>query len=251
MENKNTMILLVQLIIHSYFLTVSLSLSQADIKLTVGNGSGIPSSSDNPVEVSLENINDKVRGISIDLCDADNYLTCTGCGTTDRTPGFRCLTEELSNGCVRVILVSFSSDLIEEGEGPIFTLYYEVSEGVPLDTCVTIPPENEEVFDELGYSLSAFLDAGQFCFLICGDVYPRESLPDNPFCGDGVVDFYDVMEEIKFLMDIVEPSECQTMRANVPNGTPPYCHTPDGKIDILDALVIIDKAFGRANCCEY
>jgi hypothetical protein len=40
---------------------------------------------------------------------------------------------------------------------------------------------------------------------------------------------------------------------------PPYCGNPpgtpncdsDGDIDIFDVLVMIDKALGKMNCCDY
>jgi len=240
------------LIVFTTVFLISLPLiARSQVTLDVGDGSGIPGSSDNPVNVSLENLSDKVRGITVDVCDIDNYLTCTRCEITDRTPGFWCSTNELANGCVKIILASFSGEVIEKGIGPIFTLYYNVLEEAPSAGCVTLTPENEKVYNESGNSLSTFLDASQFCFLIYGDVYPRESFPDNPVCGDGIVNVYDIMEMISFVIGTVDPSGCQAVRADVPNGMPPYCDAPNGEVTISDAVVIVDKVLGKANCCEY
>ena len=87
--------------------------------------------------------------------------------------------------------------------------------------------------------------------MACGDVYPRDCLPNDPNCGDGVVDIFDILEEIDFVLGIIDPSDCQITRADVPTGTPPYCTPPDGIIDIFDVLVIIDMALGKPNCCDY
>ena len=94
--------------------------AQSQVTLNIEDSSGIPGSSGNLVEVSLANLSDEVEGISLDVCDVGDYLTCTGCEATERASGFNCIPSELANGCVRVILLSYSGDLIEEGSGPIF-----------------------------------------------------------------------------------------------------------------------------------
>jgi hypothetical protein len=86
---------------------------------------------------------------------------------------------------------------------------------------------------------------------ICGDVYPRESEPEIPTCGDGVVDIFDLLEEIDFALGKEVPSACQLPRADVPTGTPPNCTDPDTDVDIFDILVIINMALGKPNCCDY
>ena len=98
-----------------------------------------------------------------------------------------------------------------------------------------------------------------FAVVECGDVYPRDSFPGASDCGDGVVNEFDILEEMDFLLGTAEPSDCQKARADMPNGKPPYCGNPsgasncesDGRINIFDVLVINDKALGRANCCDY
>ena len=229
---------------------LALNQSSAEVTLTVGNGSGMPGSSDNQVPINLENVGDQARGVIIDICDENNHLTCARCSSTERTLGFNCMASELDNGCARIILISLSDDIIEQGSGPLFTLHYEVSEGAPSNGCSDLIPENEKVTDEDGHTLPASLKGGHFHFVIWGDVYPQESPPSIPVCGDGIVGIYDIMEEINFVMGIVNPSECQAVRADVPNGKPPHCENPDGTISIYDAMVVIDKTLGRANCCS-
>ena len=92
-------------------------------------------------EISLTNINDKVRTLQLDICDMENYLTCTRCEPTARTAGFSCFVQELENGCCRVVLVNFeyAYALIDEGTGPIFTLQYDVSSDAPEGCCILYP----------------------------------------------------------------------------------------------------------------
>ena len=92
MLNKKTKTLPVQMIATLCILTVFLSLSQAEVTLTVGNGSGAPGTSDNPLSVSLDN-SVVVTGMQMEVCESPETpnLTCTGCETTDRAPsGFSC-----------------------------------------------------------------------------------------------------------------------------------------------------------------
>ena len=44
---------------------------------------------------------------------------------------------------------------------------------------------------------------------------------------------------------------CQQPRANVPTGTPPYCQAPDGYINVLDVIVLVDKTLLRTDCCSF
>ena len=81
----------------------------------------------------------------------------------------------------------------------------------------------------------------------------------DPFCGDGIVNLFDILEAVDIILGLTEYTDCQFERGNVPNGLPPYCGNPagtpncesDDEIDILDVLVIIDRALRRANCCDY
>jgi hypothetical protein len=87
--------------------------ASSQVTLTVGDGSGDPGACATPVEVSLANPGVKVKGVSMDLCEANNTLIRLGCDTTSRTPArtggsadFDCVSNELANGCVRVLLFS-------------------------------------------------------------------------------------------------------------------------------------------------
>ena len=53
------------------------------------------------------------------------------------------------------------------------------------------------------------------------------------------------------LLTAGSPDDCQVMRADVPTGTPPNCVPPDGSINILDIMVIIDMALNRQDCCSF
>ena len=153
------------------------------VTLDVRDGSGVPGKSDNPVEVSLENLNDKVKGVSVDICDVGNYLSCAGCQATARTPGFSCSTNELANGCVRVLLFSTLGNLIEEGSGPIFTLKYEVSGGAPSAGCKNLNPEGVSIANENGSPFPSELVtsvSGNFCFLSCTT---DQDCNDGLFCN--------------------------------------------------------------------
>ena len=70
-----------------------------------------------------------------------------------------------------------------------------------------------------------------------------------------------MLEEIDIVLGIQMATPCQMLHGDVPLGVPPYCGDPpgvnppncgtDGVIDIFDALVIIDKALSKMNCCDY
>ena len=79
-----------------------------------------------------------------------------------------------------------------------------------------------------------------------------------------MVDIYDIMCEVDFALGATTPDDCQAMRADVPTGTPGLmgncpdpeteiggCCPPDGVIDILDIMVLIDMALDRQDCCSY
>ena len=85
-----------------------------------------------------------------------------------------------------------------------------------------------------------------------------EGISKIPNCGDGVIDISDIVAEVDSILGIIEPSDCQLTRADVPIGTLPHCGCvddavclTDGTVDIFDLLVIIDAALGKANCCDY
>ena len=87
------------------FLIIS-PMQAADVTLTIRNGYGLPGEIDRLVSVSLENLNDKVRAVQMDVCDADNYLACIGCTLSVRSEseGVQCSINELENGCCRGVI---------------------------------------------------------------------------------------------------------------------------------------------------
>jgi hypothetical protein len=168
MINKRTGLSILQLVVTLCNLALSLSLVHADITLTVGDGSGSPGSSENPVIVSLDNSVNKVKGLQVDVCDVDGYLLCTACGTTGRTTGFDCMINKLDGGCCRVILANLTAGIIEEGTGSIFTVKYTISSSAPGGECVDLTPEEVQIADENGDPFppdDVVLEPGEFCFV--------------------------------------------------------------------------------------
>ena len=177
MINKRVKMLIIQFSALC-LLVFSCSLSQADVTLTVGKGSGTAfPNMDYPVEVSLENQYDLVTILEVDVCDVDDYLSLApdnppvySCETTDRTYGFMCVTNELTeNGCCRVILESLDGSVIEAGEGAIFTLNYNVKAGAPFQQCRDLIPENELILGEGSVPLNVTTESGAFCFPCTSD----------------------------------------------------------------------------------
>jgi hypothetical protein len=150
----------------SMFFSLSLSQSSAEVTLIVGDGSALPGSTGSPVVVSLDNLSDVIKGIQVDVCDVDDFLSCTTCDTTERTTDFTCSTNERPNGCCRIVLVSLGGDFIEEGTGPVFTISYDVLAEAPSGNCIELNPEGIEIADETGAPLTddVVWVSGQFCF---------------------------------------------------------------------------------------
>jgi len=215
------------------------------------------------VPVKLVNRYSYVRALGADLCECDggdDKMVCTGC-TVDpaRALDFSCAVAETDNGCCSVILYATNpSALISRGSGPVLNVIYEPTE--QFDGCSCLRPVNRQVSDRFNEAVCACQSPGEICFMSCGDIYPRECLdPGCTPCGDNAVDLYDVLEAIDIILGISTPTNCQIDHGDVPNGIPPYCGDPAGTpdcdsneaIDIFDALVIIDMAQGRSNCCDY
>jgi len=148
------------------------------VTLTVGDGSGLPGSSENPVVISLDNPDDTVKGVQLDVCeDGDDYLSCTACETTDRTTDIGCSIQELEGGCCRVLLFSLAGDTIGVGTGPIVTITYEVSGEAPVGECRELSPEVVKIFGEDQQLSDVILESGEFCF--------SDSLTSNIHTPDG------------------------------------------------------------------
>jgi hypothetical protein len=131
----------------------------------VSSGSGLPGSRDSVLEIGLDNQDNRIRALQIDICDADNYLYCTGCETTERSAGFICVSSEQENGCVRAVLFTLGDDLVAEGSGPVLKLTYDVNTYAPSGECRNLNPENAAVVNENNRGLEPTLLPGQFCFL--------------------------------------------------------------------------------------
>lgn len=193
MIGKKTKTLSIKLIVNLCFLIFFPLLSQAaDVTLTIGDGSGFLGSTGNPVEVSLDNPNDKVKGVQMDVCDVDDYLTpipndpdnyIFACVPSERTTHFSCKINEQEDGCVTILLWSAEMDeqgdpyLIKKGSGAIFTIKYDVSKDAPPGECRDLNPKNIKVSDKLGNLLEATSEKGEFCFFNCSS---------NQDCDDGL-----------------------------------------------------------------
>ena len=173
--------------------------------------------------------------MQMDICDVDNYLTCTECVTTGRTIDFNCAINELPNGCCKVVLASLSGNLIAKDSGDIITIKNDVSEEAPAE-CRDITLENVKVADDKEIPLDACLESGEFCFAVCGDIADPDDLNS---CGDKEVDLYDALKAIDIVLDEIVPLPCQLSGADVPNGLPPDCRERNSEVDIFDILVII------------
>ena len=147
------------------FLAICLtSCRQAEIYLTIENGSGSPGSENNVVEITIDNPANTVKGIQTDICDKGNYLQGVGCEAVGNASGFTCVFNELSDGCFRIMLVSLSGNVIPEEAGHIINVSYTVSEDAPEGRCVDITSRNVKISDEERNPLSAVMKKGAFCF---------------------------------------------------------------------------------------
>jgi hypothetical protein len=205
------------------------------------------------VTLSMQNLDHAVKAVQTDIEDIGGFLTCTSClPDPDRAPEYQCFAAEQADGQCRILLLSTNpSGMIEQGSGAIATIQYDVAADAPSADCIEIAPTDSIVKDQYSADLCVCEESGELCFIVCGDVYPRDCLPDMPNCGDGIVDIFDILEEIDIVLGLVIPSDCQETRADVPTGVPPYCAAPDGEYTLNDVLTIIDMALGKLNCCDY
>ena len=160
--NKKLLALLTSAIV----ISLSLSQSSAEVTLSIGDGSALPGTTERLVAVSLENQTSQVKGLQLDICDRDGYLSCSDsvCETTDRSSGFTCSQNQVDNQCCRVVLVSLGGNIIEEGEGPVLYVGYDVSSNAPDQECGELSPENIQLVDEGNLSLEVTPESGELCF---------------------------------------------------------------------------------------
>jgi hypothetical protein len=185
----------------------------------------------------------------MDLKDEGNYLNCSGCLRTDRTPGGSCSTQEQANGDCKVTVIG--NDKFEEGYGPILIVSFGSQAITPEGAVKTITINSPTQLDKWpSGSASVCRDPGEILFRSYGDVCPPESSPGADDCGNDMVDSDDVF----CMQDLLTttPDSCQTPRADVPTGNPNIaCNSPDGVIDFNDFTEVSDKVVGSPHCLNY
>jgi len=137
------------------------------------------------VAISLENLNDRIKGLSIRIRDVDNYLRLTGCETTERAAGLICFSNDIQddpidpskNGTFEIALADLAEpiDYIEPGTGPIVRLTFQVSSAAPLGECRALIVELASAADEFFGVLEVATEDGEFCFNtppLCVEVSP-------------------------------------------------------------------------------
>ena len=132
------------------------------IIIAVGDGSASPGAKNVSINVTMDNA-DPVKGIQMDICDDGDHLTCIGCETSVRTSDFYCQSNELSDGCARIIIISLGGDSIDAGTGPLLSLKYDVADDTPPAECFNLTPVGTLVSDENRNSVDATTEAGEFC----------------------------------------------------------------------------------------
>ena len=164
------------------FISINQVVSQGEPEIAGVNVFDASSVEDSPVEINLENPVHKVKSISMDVCDEDDYLALMRCEITERTEGFLCRAFESGDGCCSVMLFSMGgATVIEEGSGPIFTLQYVASEEAPSGECRVLSTCNVEATDDYYLPLDVISSQGEFCF--AADEVPVDSdgdeIPDD------------------------------------------------------------------------
>ena len=220
------------------------------------------------MDVCLTNPEHAVSGMELVIANdfvnvkiGDEYvdvdpLTCTMCEVNnDRALNFTCSAAEQPNGDCKVVLLSIGDELINQGECNVLKVAFDVNDYGKTNDCIDMWLRTTSIVaDRFGDSLCVTRDPGTLCFITCGDIYPREC-DECTDCGDGIVDIFDILEEIDIILGLVTPTDCQIERGNVPTGTLPYCADPGtailDNINIFDSLVVIDMALGKGNCCDY
>ena len=232
----------------------------------VGDTTVQPETESTTVNLGLINPEHHVRALLTDITECaggEDNLICTGCMIDPtRALDFTCSANEQPDGSCRVVLYSTNpAALIMQGRGTVAELIYEAGDANVGD-CVCLRPVNIQISDPFNEDLCACQLTGEVCFKTCGDIYPQDCIGGpcaDTDCGDGVVDILDILEGLDIVLGLQEATMCQIGNGDAPNGVPPYCGNPpgtpncegDGDVDIFDVLVMIDKALGKMNCCDY
>jgi len=180
-NNGKGMIFLVQwVIVVCFFMYLPFAQAQVGtVTLSAGNGFGEPGSIDNPLEVSLDNVDDRVVSVQFEICRGDD-LTLRTCETTARTSGFSCrpesnpiVTDCPGGGGDKILIFDLGGGVIEAGTGPVVTLSYDVDTGAPAEDCQALTFEGVIIpycVDDGSGGCSVeevenvTLENGEFCF---------------------------------------------------------------------------------------
>ncbi len=232
----------------------------------VGDTTVQPETESTTVNLDLINPEHHVRALLTDIAECaggEDNLVCTGCMIdSNRALDFTCSANELPDGSCRVVLYSTNpAALILQGRGTVAQVIYQAGDANVGD-CVCLRPVNIQISDPFNEDLCACQQTGEVCFKTCGDIYPQDCIGGpcaDTDCGDGVVDILDILEGLDIVLGLQTATVCQIGNGDAPNGVPPYCGNPpgtpncegDGDIDVFDVLVMIDKALGKMNCCDY
>ncbi len=252
--------------------TDSVEIEFGKVIIDIGDTNIQPNSESGLVDISMTNLDHSVRAISLDIAECDplkeDSLVCTQCVVDpDRTLEFTCSANEQADGSCRVVLYSTDpAAVIAQGRGPIAQIVYSAQGELDVcgsEACIDLCAINISVSDQFNEDLCTCASAGEVCFTTCGDIYPQDCIGGTcgalTCCGDGVIDLFDILEAVDIILNLQIATDCQLANGDVPNGMPPYCGNPpgtpncqgDGDIDIFDVLVMIDKALGKMNCCDY
>ena len=103
MQNKKSIFSSMSLIIISCFLFLSSVVLQSQAEaVTVPIGS-----QGNQLTLPLDN-DVSIHGVELEICDEDDFISCTGCEGVNRASGVLCTTHEGHDGCCQIILMSLS-----------------------------------------------------------------------------------------------------------------------------------------------
>jgi hypothetical protein len=218
------------------------------------------------VDICLDNQIFEVGGMQLEICDVPNCIECIGCELSERTVLFDCFVSDDGECCTVILLSKNPGGVINPGLCKIVRIDYQMNGNEDCDGCIEIGGA-AVVGDPYGRPIPGTVTPGEICPFTCGDVHPADSAPDAGDCGDGDVDLMDIMTEVTFALGTA-PDSCQCAdldagpcTADVPTGTPGRaqecdggidgCCPPDGVINILDIMVLIDMALDRQDCCTY